>query len=319
MPVCISDTMGCLGNRQKDTGLSHPNAPVLTRADHWPDRLQLDGFDYRMELLARGGCANAYLGVPHGHDGPRLVFKAPHGRVLANDHGLRNWQRECELLTALGHPAIPRPVAVRSEPRPFMAYEYLPGETLRKRLRDANDRLKNDAVFGLGIALLRILAHLHRQPRPIAHGDVRPENVLLDRHGQVRMLDFGCARYVDGCTYSSWIAAPRYLSPEQARGSPWDGRSDVYQVGLILYELITGAPFNQAADARGAILEAAEPRPFDHRAIQRRVGGAYSHWLGDVLQPEARSRMPSAACAANLLLKLLAADTACRDSTRATP
>lgn len=283
-------------------------SPSLDASVDMPASIDLGGITYHIRQIARGGCASAFIGQARGGARRRLLFKVPHAHVLANDHGLRNWQRECELLSALRHPAIPQPVAISSEPRPFMAYPYLPGHSLRKTMGRPQVARGPDQTIALGISLLRILSHLHRHSRPIAHGDVRPENVLLDRHGHVRLLDFGCACHVDGQCYSSWVAAPRYLSPEQAQGLPWDARSDVYQVGLILYELLVAKPYNPAPDARGAILEAARPRPYDGRPVRKIAGRAFCHWLGDVLNPDTRDRMPSAACAANMLMKLLGAD-----------
>ena len=272
--------------------------------------VELDGVSFQLTKIASGGCATAYLGQPGQQPSrltfPRLLFKVPHPHVLARDCGLRQWQQECEILSALQHPAIPRPVAIRSAPQPFMAYPYIPGHSLKRfaeRRLDAGSSTLEETI-AVGISLLRVLGYLHKRLKPIAHGDVRMENVLLDRHRYVRLIDFGCAHMPGNGTYSGWVAAPRYLSPEQARGEPWDCRSDLYQVGLIMYELLVRRPFNRAQGSRAAMLKASTPDAFPIDEVRRAAGKGVAHWLADMLEPDRRARVPSADCAARLLLTL---------------
>lgn len=269
--------------------------------------MELDGVSYRLTKIASGGCATAYRGERTSRPTlPRLLFKVPHAHVLARDCGLRQWQHECEILSTLQHPAIPRPVAIRSAPRPFMAYPYIPGCSLKRfaerQLHAGRSTLEE--TIAVGITLLRVLGYLHKRHKPIAHGDVRPDNILLDRHGYVRLIDFGCAHVTGSGSYSRWVAAPRYLSPEQARGEPWDCRSDLYQVGLIMYELLVGRSFNRAHGSRAAMLSASKPGAFPADDVRRVAGKAVTHWLADMLEPDCRARVPSADCAARLLLAL---------------
>ena len=280
---------------------AHHDAAKQTRA------LELDGVSFRLTKIASGGCATAYLGRPQQRQTLSLLFKVPHVHVLARDCGLRQWQQECEILSALHHPAIPRPVAIRNAPQPFMAYPYISGNSLRRCAEQEwqPGRSTVNQTISLGVSVLRILSYLHKLSKPIAHGDVRPDNILLDRHGYVRLIDFGCAHVTGSGSYSRWVAAPRYLSPEQARGEPWDCRSDLYQVGLIMYELLVGRPFNSAAGSRAAMLSASNPNAFPTDTVRRVAGKGVAHWLADMLEPDRRVRVPSADCAARLLLSLV--------------
>lgn len=271
-----------------------------------PNRIEVDGVAYRLKPMARGGCAVAYIGAAEGAGRAPLLFKIPHRHVLARDSGLRQWQNECSLLSTLRHPAIPRPIAIRNAPYAYMAYPFIAGANLQQYPQARLRSRRMDETIVVGVSLLRILGYLHRRPKPVAHGDVRPHNVLVDSHRQIRLIDFGCAQEAGGRHYSPWVAAPRYLSPEQARGAQWGLRSDLYQVGLLLYELLTGATYNAAPDARAAMLRAARPAGFPIQAVQRLAGRGFACWLSDLLDPDPASRMPSADCAVKLLLALTA-------------
>lgn len=268
--------------------------------------LNLDGVRYALTPVGSGGCATVFRAEAYHRRHNQLLIKVPYEHVLSRAHGRRRWRNECDILSRLRHAAIPRPVIIRELPRPFMAYPYLPGLSLGARVgkRAGLPLAAIDKAAAVGIRLLDILAYLHTCPKPVAHGDVTPGNVLVDQDGSVRLIDFGCAVEVQPDRYSPWVAAPRYLSPEQAQGRPWDGRSDVYQVGLILYELLTGQPYNTAADHRAAMLTAAAPRTVLGAKLNRSLGRSITHWLADVLEPDERSRTPSAACAAGLLIAL---------------
>lgn len=270
-----------------------------------PLSMTLDDTAFTLQRLSRGGCANTYIGrAEHASVAP-LLFKVPHPAVIACDRGLRQWQQECSLLSSLRHPAIPSPVAIGAAPQPFMAYPLLPGSSLRRRNYPPPERSRKDYAVHVGLALLRILGYLHHQDKPIAHGDVRPDNVLIDRHGYVRLIDFGCAQPAGFAGFSPWIAAPRYLSPEQARGMPWGVRSDLYQVGLIVYELAMGEVYNRAGDTRQAILRASSLLPLPIRRLKTALGRPLAYWLCDLLAPRCEDRLPSADCAAKMLLALL--------------
>lgn len=267
--------------------------------------IRIDGVAYRLRPFARGGCAAAYRGAPDSKAAGELLFKVPHRHVLARDLGLRQWQRECGLLSSIRHPAIPSPVAIRNAPFAYMAYPFIPGANLRQHIRERRQAGSAREATTLGMALLRVLGYLHRRPKPIAHGDVRPHNLLLDHAQQLRLIDFGCAAEAGSCGYHPWVAAPRYLSPEQAKGHRWNHRSDLYQAGLVIYELLTGSPYNQGANTRAAMLFACRPESFPMRSVARRAGRGFAHWLADLLEPDPANRIPSAHCAANLLLALI--------------
>ncbi len=263
--------------------------------------------EYVLSPLSRGGFAELYIGATERGRRRNIVVKVPHASSIATAGGLRRWQRECLILTRLRHESLPRPIAIENSPKPLLAYALVPGQTLAQSLHlrtPTARRIDIGNLLHVAAGLLNSLCYLHGLSRPIAHGDISPNNIVLTAENELRLIDFGCAIQVGRQKFSPWVAAPRYLSPEQARGQVWAERSDLYQAGLILYELITGKPYNATANVRTAILQACAPRGFPTHMLRRAIGASLAHWLSDLLEPDYGSRLPSAKCAAKLLTAL---------------
>src|SRR4051812_12221098 len=199
-------------------------------------------------VLGRGGMAG---GHPGRDPRPRREGAGKGLRQdLAPDPSLQvRFRREAQAAASLNHPAI---VAVydTGEDRtalgntPYIVMEYVEGETLRDVLR-REGHLDPDRAMELAADICGALDFSHRNG--IVHRDVKPANVMITPQGTVKVMDFGIARAVSdsAATMTSTaavIGTAQYLSPEQARGESVDARSDVYSVGCLLYELVTGAP-----------------------------------------------------------------------------
>ncbi|WP_346620843.1 Stk1 family PASTA domain-containing Ser/Thr kinase [Blastococcus montanus] len=199
-------------------------------------------------VLGRGGMAE----VHHGRDlrlGREVAVKVLR-HDLARDPSFQvRFRREAQASASLNHPAI---VAVydTGEDRtptgatPYIVMEYVEGETLRDVLR-REGRLPIERAMSLAADISGALDFSHRNG--IVHRDVKPGNVMITPQGTVKVMDFGIARAVSdsAATMTSTaavIGTAQYLSPEQARGEGVDARSDVYSLGCLLYELVTGAP-----------------------------------------------------------------------------
>jgi eukaryotic-like serine/threonine-protein kinase len=199
-------------------------------------------------VLGRGGMAEVHRGrdLRLGREVAVKVLRSD----LARDPSFQvRFRREAQASASLNHPAI---VAVydTGEDRtangatPYIVMEYVEGETLRDVLR-REGRLDPERAMSLTADVCGALDFSHRNG--IVHRDVKPGNVMLTPQGAVKVMDFGIARAVSdsAATMTSTaavIGTAQYLSPEQARGEAVDARSDVYSVGCMLYELVTGAP-----------------------------------------------------------------------------
>jgi eukaryotic-like serine/threonine-protein kinase len=205
-------------------------------------RYELDG------VVGRGGMAEVYRARDLRLD--RIVAVKTLREDLARDQTFQaRFRREAQSAASLNHPSI---VAVYDTGEdnagpahvPFIVMEYVDGRTIRDLLRD-DRRLLPERALEITDGVLRALDYSHRNG--IVHRDIKPGNVMLNRSGEIKVMDFGIARAVSDAQATMTqtaqvIGTAQYLSPEQARGERVDHRSDLYSVGCLLYELLTGRP-----------------------------------------------------------------------------
>lgn len=174
-----------------------------------------------------------------------LKFLASH---LAESPAARTrFLREARAISALNHPHIATIYEVsESSGEPFLALEYLPGGTLRSKLaaiRAAGRQLPIPDAIVFGLETAEGLAHAHRHG--ILHRDVKPGNLMFDGEGRLKITDFGLSKFIAGPDVTqggALVGTQIYMSPEQARCADLDGRSDIYSLGVVLYEMIAGQP-----------------------------------------------------------------------------
>ncbi len=200
---------------------------------------------YRLESkLGSGGMSTVYLAVDETL-GRHVAIKVLHGEISDDEDQLERFRREARAVAQLSHPNLVGVIDAGEEGgRPFIVFEYVPGQTLKQRI-SSEGRLPLDEATAYAIEIGRGLQAAH-QAR-LVHRDVKPQNVLIDPEGRAKITDFGIALSLEahGLTATGRVLGTTdYVSPEQAMGKEIDARTDVYSLGILLYEMLTGeVPF----------------------------------------------------------------------------
>ena len=200
---------------------------------------------YRLESkLGSGGMSTVYLAIDETL-GRKVAIKVMHREISDQPDQLERFRREARAVAQLSHPNLVAVIDAGDDGgHPYIVFEYVPGETLKKRIAESN-RLETDEATAYAIEIGRGLAAAHAAG--LVHRDVKPQNVLIDADGRAKVTDFGIARSIEehGLTATGRVLGTTdYVSPEQAMGKEVDPRTDVYSLGIVLYEMLTGeVPF----------------------------------------------------------------------------
>jgi hypothetical protein len=227
---------------------AEPDSPGIIRD---PDGVERFG-EYRLlERLGRGGMASVYKAERRGEI---CALKRPLRALLEEPQFLERFVREAEIGRTLHHPNIVR-ILERGEVAgvPYFTMELVEGETLQARLKRAGP-LEPRGAAGLIAQVAEALDYAHL--KGVVHRDLKPSNIMVESDGTARVMDYGIARArrFDGLTVTgAFLGTPEYVAPEAIEGQGTDARSDLYSLGVVFYETLTGArPF--AADTPFAVL-----------------------------------------------------------------
>jgi serine/threonine-protein kinase len=201
---------------------------------------------YRIEeLVARSGMASIYRATDMRAGRP-VAIKIPHPDMEADPVLFDRFTREIDIGEKLDHPGVMK-VLDRGEPgHVYMVMEWVEGRLLRKVMVE-NRKLPAARACKITIAICDALDYIHRNG--VVHRDLKPENIMIDSEDRIKLIDFGIAgktgaRRLTFGKLSQIAGTPDYISPEQVKGKRGDGRSDIYSLGIILYEMLTGeTPF----------------------------------------------------------------------------
>src|SRR3954453_1404939 len=224
--------------------------------------MQLNG-RYRLDAqIGAGGMSTVYRAFDSVLE-RRVAVKLMHREIAADTDQLERFRREARRVPQLPHPHIVGVIdAGEEDGRPYIVFEYVEGETLKDRIRRMG-RLPVDEAIAYAIEIARALGAAHA--RHIVHRDVKPQNVLIDEEGSAKVTDFGIARTLDeeGLTADGRVLGTTdYVSPEQALGQHVTGQSDLYSVGIVLYEMLTGeVPFTGDSQVAVAMKHVREEVP----------------------------------------------------------
>ena len=201
---------------------------------------------YRIEApVARSGMASIFRATDL-RDNRTVALKIPHPDMEADPVLFDRFQRESGIGEKLCHPNIMRVYGGEKRSRIYMVMEWCEGRLLRQILHEG--RISHDRAIHIATGVLEALDYIHSNG--VVHRDLKPENIMVDDADHIKLIDFGIAsdssaRRLTYANFTATLGTPDYISPEQVKGKRGDGRSDIYAVGVILYEMLSGKlPFS---------------------------------------------------------------------------
>ena len=246
-------------------------------------------------MVARGGMSTLFKATDL-EDGKQVAIKIPHEEMEADPVLVERFKREAEIGQELDHPGIVRTFEPKQRSRSYMVIEWVDGRLLRSILNEQK-MLPIDRAINLALAICDALDYMHKHG--VVHRDLKPENIMVDEQDRIKLLDFGIAMKEDArrLTYagpSPLLGTPDYISPEQVKGQRGDQRSDIYALGVMFYEMLTGqTPFsgpNPLAVMNERLI--ADPKPA--RKLRPEITPQLQEILNRALEREPRHRYATA-------------------------
>lgn len=206
---------------------------------------QLD--HYRVEdTVATSGMATVYRAIDT-KTGNQVAIKVPHPEIECDPAMYERFTREADIGTRLDHPGVMKVFPNPDRSQVYMVMEWVEGRLLRQIINDER-KLPIERAVRLTVGICKALEYIHANG--VVHRDMKPENIMVDANDRICLIDFGIAanagaRRLTFGNFSQGMGTPDYISPEQVRGKRGDARSDIYAMGVMLYEMLTGTvPFS---------------------------------------------------------------------------
>jgi serine/threonine-protein kinase len=235
---------------------------------------------YRIEApVARSGMASIFRGVDVRDNKP-VALKIPHPDMEADPILFDRFQREAAIGEKLNHPGVMRVYDGEKRSRVYMVMEWCDGRLLRQILAD--ERISQERAIRIALKVLDALQYIHENG--VVHRDLKPENIMVNAKDEIKLIDFGiagdsAAKRLTYANFTATLGTADYISPEQVKGKRGDGRSDIYAMGVILYEMLTGRlPFSGSSP-----MEVMNDRLLNHPFPARMANPEMSPELQEVL------------------------------------
>ncbi len=256
---------------------------------------RLDGRYEIREIIGVGGMAVVYKAYDNVDD-KIVAIKILKDEFTGNDEFLRRFKNESKAIAVLSHPNIVKVFDVSfGDLIQYIVMEYIDGITLKEYIEQQGPLSWNDAVR-LTLQILRGLQHAH--DKGVVHRDVKPHNIMVLADGTIKVTDFGIARFARSgqrTITDKAIGSVHYISPEQARGENTDEKADIYSVGVMLYEMITGTLPFQAESAVSVAIMQLQKDPKLPRDINGSIPVGLEQITMHAMQKESSKRYKSAA------------------------
>src|ERR1700691_5842022 len=247
------------------------------------------------DVVARSGMATIFRATDQ-RTGRQVAIKVPHPEVESDPALFDRCQREADIGRRLDHPGVMKVLPGEDRDQVYMVMEWVDGKLLRQLLQQEK-RLPLDQVVSIILQVCDVLEYVHKHD--VVHRDLKPENIMIDDQGRIKLIDFGIAasagaRRLTFANFSKTMGTPDYISPEQVKGKRGDVRSDIYALGVMLYEMATGAlPFsgpNPFAVMNSRLLN----YPVPPRELNPEISPQLQEVLYRALEREPKNRYPSA-------------------------
>ena len=251
---------------------------------------------YRLErMVARTGMATLFKATDL-RDGRPVAIKVPHAEMEADPVLVERFRREQEIGQELDHPGVVKTFDGEERSRLYMVIEWVDGRLLRAILNEER-KLPIERAIHFALQILDALDSMHKHG--VVHRDLKPENIMVDGEDRIKLIDFGIAmkedaRRITFVEMSPTLGTPDYISPEQVKGQRGDQRSDIYSLGVMLYEMLTGQPPytgpNPLAVMNARVLQDPEPA----RKLRPEITPELDEILQRALAREPRNRYQTA-------------------------
>src|ERR1700691_2349833 len=248
------------------------------------------------DVVARSGMATIFRATDQ-RTGQQVAVKVPHPEVESDPALFDRFRREEDIGRRLDHPGVMKVLPEEDHNHQlYMVMEWVDGKLLRQVLQQEK-RLPLDQVVSIILQICDVLEDVHKDN--VVHRDLKPENIMIDDQGRIKLIDFGIAasagaRRLTFANFSKTMGTPDYISPEQVKGKRGDVRSDIYALGVMLYEMSTGAlPFSGPSPF--AVMNSRLLNyPVPPRELNPEISPELQEIIYRALEREPKNRYPSA-------------------------
>jgi CheY-like chemotaxis protein/predicted Ser/Thr protein kinase len=259
-----------------------------------------------IEELGKGGMGSVYR-VLDTQVGEEVAVKLLHPEIATDPDVVERFRNEVRLARKITHPNVGRIFDLHDDAgTPYISMEYVPGEDLQSLIRRGGPLTVSNAV-GIAGQLAEGLAAAHQLG--VVHRDLKPQNIMIDQNGHARIMDFGIARAQksDGLTQTGTIiGTPEYMAPEQLEGETVDFRTDIYALGVVLYESLTGRVPFKGTTFLGVALKHKTERPLDPRELNPKVPEPLNGLIMRCLEKDRAARFQNAGEVRDILRQVAA-------------
>jgi serine/threonine-protein kinase len=246
-------------------------------------------------VVARSGMASIFRATDE-RTGKTVAIKIPHPEMEADPVFYDRFRREQEIGEKLDHPGVMKVLPNGDHSQFYMAMEWVDGRLLRQ-LMNEQKKFPNERAVKLALQIAAALEYIHSHG--VVHRDLKPENIMVDANDNIKLIDFGIAANVGSrrltfANFSQTMGTPDYISPEQVKGKRGDARSDIYALGVMLYEMLTGkVPFT-GANAFIIMNDRLLNNPVPPRELDPGISPQLQEIIYRALEREPAKRYPSA-------------------------